>query len=83
LSSKRHIDLKEYNGLSDDADYLTLTAVSKQNFENLISSIKSILHNSKVRSKRTSVGIILVKLRMGLLNKLQSALIGIQQRNNI
>ena len=60
--------------LSDD-EYRALTTLSNDQFNDLISHISTYAtHNSSKRSIRTAIAVLLCKLRMGLSNKLLTAL---------
>ena len=60
------------NCLSDE-DYYSLTGVTKHQFSQISSRLSS-LRNSSVRSVESCLGILLVKLRTGLLNSILSTL---------
>ena len=52
-----------------DADYLSLTGITKANFDDICSHV-TIIRNNKNRSSRTCIALLLVKLRSGMSNKL-------------
>ena len=59
-----------------DADYLSLTGITKANFDDICSHVTTI-RNNKNRSSRTCIALLLVKLRSGMSNKLLSTLFNI------
>lgn len=71
---ERHLAFLENNFLSDE-DCYNLTGISKLQFEKLCSVIT--LHNKK------RVGILLTKLRTGLLNIILNTLFGIDKSSCI
>lgn len=59
-----------------DADYLSLTGITKANFDDICSHLTTI-RNNKNRSSRTCIALLLVKLRSGMSNRLLSTLFNI------
>lgn len=74
-NDKYRIDFDSDTGLQD-SDYLSLTGISKENFNDLVSYVKSI-RATKNRSIRTCIALLLVKLRTGMSNRLLSTLFNI------
>ena len=71
---QKRLDFDNSEALSDD-EYRIFTSLSKIQFDNLISHISnSNIRNSSNRSIRTSVAILLCKLRLGLSNKVLAIL---------
>ncbi|KAJ8308837.1 hypothetical protein KUTeg_013711 [Tegillarca granosa] len=64
-SKSRKIDFDDPNGLSED-DYYRLTGLSTQQFDDLITKVIP-LKSTELRSKRFASGLLLTKLRTGLL----------------
>jgi hypothetical protein len=76
---KIRIDFDHPDALTDD-DYITLTGVSKTEFEDLMLYIdEGDLRNTSSRSTRMCVAILLTKLRCGLSNKLLATLFGMKK----
>ncbi|XP_033756201.1 uncharacterized protein LOC117338945 [Pecten maximus] len=74
-NEQKRIDFDDPNSLTD-GDYVSLTGLSKNDFEDLsqyISTVKS----SKNRTSRTCLSVLLVKLRTGLSNRLMSTMFNI------
>ena len=71
---QKRLDFDKSLFLSDD-EYKTLTSLSKNQFDDLISQISKFdIHNSSNRSIRTAIAIVLCKVRLGLSNKLLATL---------
>ncbi|XP_062616715.1 uncharacterized protein LOC134278416 [Saccostrea cucullata] len=67
--TKHRLDFDHRQALSDE-DYVTLTGLSKSEFDEIMSYINDQdLRETATRSIRTCVAILLVKLRCGLSNK--------------
>ncbi|CAC5404090.1 unnamed protein product [Mytilus coruscus] len=62
-----------------DSDFITLTGINKDNFNDLHSYIKDLLRNTPTRSTRTSLGIFLFKLKSGISNKVLSTIFNISR----
>lgn len=69
------IDFDNKNTLKD-SDFLNLTGITKENFEDLISHVKSI-RQTKNRSIRTCIALFLVRLRTGMSYRMLSTLFNI------
>lgn len=76
-SKSKRLDFDDAVSLKD-ADYHNLIGLSRDHFNDLCSYISNI-RDTKVRSPRTCVGILLVKLRSGLSNKLLSSLFNVSK----
>ncbi|XP_033763920.1 uncharacterized protein LOC117345083 [Pecten maximus] len=61
-----------------DANYSELTGLNKDQFADLASYLVSV-RNTTVRSTRTCLGVLLVKLKTGLSNELISVLFGLKK----
>ncbi|XP_033726743.1 uncharacterized protein LOC117316313 [Pecten maximus] len=76
-NQKYRIDFNQGSSLQD-SDYLSLTGITKENFDDVCSHIKdSNIRSTKNRTMRTCVALLLVKLRAGISNKLLSTLFNI------
>ncbi|XP_069109614.1 uncharacterized protein [Argopecten irradians] len=76
-NEKYRIDFDNRNTLND-IDYVTLTGITKDDFEDLCSHLSSSsLRCTKNRSSRTCIALLLVKLRTGMSNRLLSTLFNI------
>ena len=76
-NDKYRIDFDNKNTLSD-AEYQTLTGITKDDFEDLCSNVNSnAIRCTKNRSSRTCIALLLVKLRTGLSNRMLSTLFNI------
>lgn len=64
------------NSVLKDSDFLNLTGISKENFEDLLSHVKSI-RQTKNRSTRTCIALLLVRLRTGMSYRMLSTLFNI------
>ncbi|XP_052696026.1 uncharacterized protein LOC128174533 [Crassostrea angulata] len=62
-----------------NSDYMALTGISKENFEDLHSFISSDIRNTQNRGTRMSLGIFLLKLRSGMSNQLLATIFGISK----
>ena len=72
--TRYRLDFDHRQALSDD-DYITLTGVSKAEFDDLMLYIDDHdLRDTATRSARTCLAILLLKLRCGLSNKLIATL---------
>lgn len=59
----------------NDCDYINLTGLDKNDFEMLCSYVPSgKIRDTKVRSVKTCIGILLTKLKTGLSNKILSTI---------
>ncbi|XP_062596793.1 uncharacterized protein LOC134258281 [Saccostrea cucullata] len=67
--SEKRIDFDNVKSLSD-SDVLTLTGITKKNFDELCSEVGGSLRDSSTRSVRTCIGIFLTKLKTGMPNKI-------------
>ncbi|XP_062572783.1 uncharacterized protein LOC134234752 [Saccostrea cucullata] len=74
---KARLDFENPLSLSDE-DYYYFTGLSKNQFFEVLSSLTS-LRNTSVRSKRTCLAILLVKLRTGLSNNLLAVLFSLKK----
>ncbi|XP_061179571.1 uncharacterized protein LOC133188208 [Saccostrea echinata] len=72
LNKPKGIDFDNPLGLSD-TDYIHLTGLTKQQFDNLVTYLPS-LRNTSVRSARTCLGLLLTKLRTGVSLKVMSSM---------
>ena len=77
LKESSHINFDMPYLMSDD-DYISLTGLSKASFADLCSQCSG-LRNTTVRTSRTCLAIVLVKLRLGLSNNILSILFGLKQ----
>lgn len=62
-----------------NTDYLALTGISKENFEDLHYFISTDIRNTQNRGTRMSLGIFLLKLRSGMSNQLLATIFGISK----
>ncbi|XP_076080275.1 uncharacterized protein LOC143051153 [Mytilus galloprovincialis] len=62
-----------------DSDFINLTGINKDNFNDLHSYIKTLVRNTPTRSTRTSLGIFLFKLKSGISNKVLSTIFNISR----
>ncbi|XP_034316546.2 uncharacterized protein [Magallana gigas] len=62
-----------------NSDYMALTSISKENFEDLHSFISSDIRNTQNRGTRMSLGIFPLKLRSGMSNQLLATIFGISK----
>lgn len=76
-NEKNRIDFDNDRGL-DEEDYINLTGITKNDFEDLVSHAKSI-RASKNRSIKTCIALLLVKLRTGLSNRMLSTLFNVEK----
>jgi len=76
-NQKYRIDF-DSTGSLQDSDYLNLTGITKENFDDVCSHIKdSAIRSTKNRTMRTCVALLLCKLRSGISNRLLSTLFNI------
>ena len=61
------------------SDYVILTGISKENFDELHTYIKEHIHNTPARSTKTSLGIFLFKMKAGISNKVMSTIFNISR----
>jgi hypothetical protein len=75
LESEKRLHFDQPSLLTD-TDYYNLTGLTIQQFNKLISFISNsnIIHQSAKRSVRTTIGLLLCKLRLGLSNRVLSSL---------
>lgn len=79
-SGSKRLDFDKDKNMTDE-DYHTLTGVTRAQFNDLLTFIQdSNTRRSKNRSKRTALGLLLVKLKTGLSNRMLSTLFGIHCR---
>ena len=78
LNKPKSIDFDSPHGLSE-TNYVHLTGLTKQKFDNLVTYLPS-LRNTSVRSARTCLGLLLTKLRTGMSLKVMSSMF---QRPNV
>ncbi|XP_061170430.1 uncharacterized protein LOC133179753 [Saccostrea echinata] len=71
-----------FNKLSNDEDYISLLGISKANFDDLVTNVTS-MRNTKIRTIRNAVGILLFKLKSGLSNGLLATLCGFRCRRQV
>ena len=76
--SSNKLDFHSEDSLSD-SDYLRLTGIDKSQFETMHSCLTSV-YSTEVRSSRTALALLLVKLRTGLSLPVLSTLFGIKKR---
>ena len=76
--SSNKLDFDSEDSLSD-SDYLRLTGIDKSQFETMHSCLTSV-YSTEVRSSRTALALLLVKLRTGLSLPVLSTLFGIKKR---
>ncbi|XP_062614066.1 uncharacterized protein LOC134275791 [Saccostrea cucullata] len=62
-----------------ESDYLNLTGVCKNTFDDLHSYIEEKVRNTPARSSRTSLGIFLFKLKSGISNNVLSTILNISK----
>lgn len=62
-----------------NSDYITLTGITKENFEDLHFFISTDIRNTQNRGTRMSLGIFLLKLRSGMSNQLLATIFGISK----
>ncbi|XP_062566452.1 uncharacterized protein LOC134228771 [Saccostrea cucullata] len=74
-SSKFTFDSSSMNS----SDYVTLTSLTKENFDDLHKAIAGDVRNTQNRSSRMSLGIFLLKLRSGMSYQLLSTIFGISK----
>ncbi|XP_065923262.1 uncharacterized protein [Magallana gigas] len=72
------IDFDRENAFSDQ-QYTTLTGLSKNSFNDLLSYISDSVKNTSVRSARNSLGIFLVKMKSGLCNSILSTIFNVSK----
>ncbi|XP_061171659.1 uncharacterized protein LOC133181135 [Saccostrea echinata] len=65
-----------------DEDYMTLLGLSKENFFD-ITSFTTSLRNTKMRSIKNAIGILLFKLKSGLSNGILATLCGMRTRRQV
>ena len=74
---------KKINFDSDTAlsssDYVNLTGISKENFDELHTYIKEHIRNTPARSTKTYLGIFLFKMKAGISNKVISTIFNISR----
>ena len=63
----------------DESDYLSLTGITKPQFDDFCSHLIQHLKSTPKRSPRTTVGIFLVKLFTGMSNKLLATIFGLSK----
>lgn len=63
----------------NSSDYIALTGISKENFEDLHYFISTDIRNTQNRGTRMSLGIFLLKLRSGMSNQLLATIFGISK----
>ena len=78
INKNRRLDFDD-NDLDDD-DYCNLTGLTKQNFDDLCSHVKpGSIRETKLRSVRTCIGMLLMKLKTGMSNNILATLFGISK----
>lgn len=77
-AEKSRIDFDTQETLSL-ADFINLTGVTKENFNDMHSYIKEEVRNTPARSTRTSLGIYLFKMKSGISNKVLSTVFNISK----
>lgn len=80
-SKHKRIDFSTDSELADE-DYVSLTGLNIEQFDDLCSNVSS-LRDTSVRSKRTALAIFLTKLRTGLSNRILKVLFGVNCRFSI
>ena len=75
LETEKQIHFDQPSSLID-TDYYNLTGLRKQQFNKLVSLIpkSDVIRHSTKRSVRTAIGLLLCKLRLGLLNSVLASL---------
>ena len=80
--TKKHLVTRldfDTDGVLTETDYLTLTGLSKANFDDLCDHVTPHIRHTPVRSTRASLGIFLMKMKSGLSNKLISTLCNVSK----
>ena len=79
LKDSSHLNFDMPHLMSDE-DYISLTGLSKESSADLCSLCRSTrLKNTTVRTSRTCLAILLMKLRLELSNKILSLLFGLKE----
>lgn len=80
---QRRFDFDDERSL-DEHEYRSLTSLSKNQFDDLIQQISSYdIRNSSYRSIRTSIALLLCKLRLGLSNELLAILFQLPNKRTV
>jgi hypothetical protein len=77
-NEQSRIDFDSDTALSS-SDYVNLTGISKENFDELHTYIKEHIRNAHARSTKTSLGIFLFKMKAGISNKVISTIFNISR----
>ncbi|KAK3107904.1 hypothetical protein FSP39_024854 [Pinctada imbricata] len=77
VNEKCRLDFDSSEGLSS-SDYEILLGIGKEDFNDLVSHVKGI-RDTKNRSVRTCIAILLVKLRTGMSNRLLSTIFNMEK----
>lgn len=78
IAKKKGLDFDTPDCLKEN-DYETLMGITEENFERVLSLVKPLMQSSKIRSAKTCLGILLVKLRTGLSHNVLSTLFNIKK----
>lgn len=72
---------KDFDSDTDlsSSDYVNLTGISMENFDELHTYIKEHIRNTPARSTKTSLGIFLFKMKAGISNKVISTIFNISR----
>lgn len=79
IAKKKGLDF-DTPGQLKDSDYYSLMGLTIENFDKIFDLVKSGIHSSEYRSRRTCLAVLLVKLRTGLSNGVLSALFNLKKR---
>ena len=80
LSASKRLNFDDDKSMTDE-DFQVLTGLTKLQFYDMLTFVEdSITRSSKNRSKRTALGLLLVKLKTGLSNRMLSTLFGVHCR---
>ena len=77
-NEQSRIDFDSDTALSS-SDYVNLTGISKENFDELHTYIKEHIRNTPARSTKTSLRIFLFKMKAGISNKVISTIFNISR----
>ena len=79
-TNSKRLDFDHDKSMTDE-NYMVLTGLDRAQFDDLLTFVQeSKTRSSKNRSKRTALGLLLVKLKTGLSNRMLSTLFGIHCR---
>ena len=77
-NSETRLDFDNVGALSD-ADYVTLTGLGKDSFNDLSDHVSQLIRNTPARTSRTSLGIYLMKMNTGMSNRLLSTILKVSK----